>query len=95
MICMRIDTFNKISQVYQTSKPKKTSGSVTEGSRDSLELSRAGNDFVFAKAAVQAAPDIRQDRVDAIRQQLASGTYSVSGQDIAERLVERYLDLKA
>lgn len=92
---MRIDTFNKISQLYQASKPRKTSGSVTESSRDSLELSRAGNDFRIAKAAVQAAPDIRQEKVDAIKQQLASGTYSVSGQDIAEHLVERYLDLKA
>ena len=89
---MRIDTFNKISQLYQASKPRKTSGSVTESS---LELSRTGNDFRIAKAAVQAAPDIRQEKVDAIKQQLASGTYSVSGQDIAEHLVERYLDLKA
>ena len=92
---MRIDALSKVSQVYQASKPKKTSGSVAGSNRDSLELSRAGSDFLVAETAVQAAPDVRQDKVDAIRQQLASGTYSVSGRDIAEHLVERYFDLKA
>lgn len=92
---MRIDAFNKVSQLYQTSRPKKTVRTASEGSKDSLEISQMGKDFQIAKAAVQASPDIRQDRVDQIRSQLASGTYSVSGRDIADRLADRYFDSRA
>lgn len=92
---MRIDTFNKISQMYQTSKPKRTTGSVAGSFQDSLEISQMGKDFQIAKKAVQEASDVRQDKVDAIRQQLASGTYSVTGEDMADRLVERYFDYRA
>lgn len=89
---MRIDAYNKISQLYQTSKPKKTTGSGSVSKRDSLEISQVGKDYQVAKAAVQTAPDVRMDKVNAIRQQLASGTYSVSGEEIADRLVDRYFD---
>jgi len=92
---MRIDALSKVSQLYQASKPKKVTKAATESFSDSLEISQIGRDFQVAKAAVQEAPDVRMDRVNAIKQQLASGTYSVTGEDIADRLVERYFDHRA
>lgn len=92
---MRIDAFNKIGQMYQTGKPKKTTGKAEVSFRDSLEISQVGKDFQIAKMAVLEAPDVRMDRVEAIRQQLASGTYSVTGEELADKLVERYFDHKA
>lgn len=91
---MRIDALNRVSQVYQTGRAKKNTEVKPENRKDFLEISQTGKDYQIAKSAVQAAPDIREDRVEAIKQQLASGTYDVTGQDIAERLVERYFDRK-
>jgi len=92
---MRIESLGKINQVYRTDNVKKKSGTVSEKSRDSLEISQMGKVFHLAKKAVQAAPDIRQDKVDQIRQQMANGTYSVTGREIADKLVDYYFDYKA
>ena len=43
-----------------------------------------------AKAAVAAAPDVREDRVAAIKAALANGTYSVSDEDLANKLLESF-----
>jgi flagellar biosynthesis anti-sigma factor FlgM len=38
-------------------------------------------------AAVAAQPDVRQGRVTALQQQIASATYSVTPQDVADALL--------
>lgn len=91
---MRIDTLSRVNQLYQAGRPKKSAEAKTEDRKDFLEISQSGKDYQVAKAAVQDAPDIREERVEAIRQEMAAGTYSVGGKEIAERLVERYFDQK-
>jgi len=86
---MRIDPFNKVAQIYQANKPKKTNTTEKKSFSDSLELSRAGKDFQVAKSAVAAASDVREDKVAQIKAQMEAGTYSVSPKDIAEKLVDR------
>jgi negative regulator of flagellin synthesis FlgM len=38
-------------------------------------------------AVVAAQPDVRQERVSALQQQIASGNYSVAAQDVADALL--------
>ena len=40
-----------------------------------------------AKQAVEAAPDIREDRVAAVKRALQNGTLTLRGKDLAEKLL--------
>jgi negative regulator of flagellin synthesis FlgM len=64
-------------------------GKMTAGEADSMELSDKAKDISFALKAVQDSPDVREDLVIAIKQQIAAGTYSVSGEKIAEKIIGR------
>lgn len=84
---MRIDALNQVAQLYKTNNTKKTYKTGMPQAADKLEISQAGKDYQIAKNAVAAAPDVRVDRVNEIRQQLASGTYNVSMEEVADKLI--------
>ena len=54
---------------------------------DSVELSARARELQRARQAVEDAPDVRADRVAEIRQRLAAGTYDVSPEDLARKLL--------
>ena len=84
---MRIDAFNQVTQLYKTNSTKKTYKTSNAQVADKLEISQIGKDYQIAKNAVAAAPDVRADKVNAIKQQLASGTYNVSMEEVADKLI--------
>jgi flagellar biosynthesis anti-sigma factor FlgM len=53
---------------------------------DSSELSA----FARAAAAASQLPEVRQERVDALQQQIASGSYQVAPQDVADALLSHF-----
>lgn len=87
---MRIDAYNKINQMQSVSKINKVSKKGTVSQTDKLEISQAGKDYQVAKQAVKEASDIRVDLVNDIKERLANGTYNVSDEDFADKLLERY-----
>ncbi|MDF2541051.1 MAG: hypothetical protein K0S47_769 [Herbinix sp.] len=89
---MRIDAFNKVSQLYKTSSAKNTTKKTGTSFSDTLEISKAGKDYQIAKQAVAAAPDVRADKVNDIKQRLAAGTYSIGVKELTDKLVEQYFD---
>ena len=90
---MRIDAYNQISQMYQSTKVKPVKGvTKTTASSDAFEISQAGKDYQTATQAVKEAADIREDKVNRIKEALASGTYNVTGEEFAERMVSRIFD---
>lgn len=50
-------------------------------------LSDRARELAKAKAMVDKIPDIRKDKVDAIRERIALGLYDVDGRRIAEKLL--------
>lgn len=90
--CMRIDAFNKISQVYNANKPKNTSRAKSESFSDKLELSRTGMGYHAAKQVVQRTPDIREDKLAEIKQRMEAGSYNISLNEVADKLVQKYFD---
>ncbi len=56
--------------------------------KDSFTLSNEVADYQTAKKAVAASPDIREDKVAYFKSRLASGNYTVSGNDIAAKLFQ-------
>lgn len=92
---MRIDAYTQISQIYQTGGTKKTQNSQRTYGKDQVTISRAGTEFQMAKQAVNEAPEVREDLIAGLKQQIKDGTYQVSGEDFAEKLLQHYSDVKA
>lgn len=89
---MRIDAFNKVSQLYQTNSVKNTSKTRSSSFSDKLEISQLGKDYQTAKQIVAQTADIREDKVNEIKQRMEAGTYEVSSEELAQKLVEAYFD---
>lgn len=92
---MRIDAYTQVQQIY---KPKQTirnqqTGTVSRSS-DQLQLSTAGRDFQTAKTAVAAVPDVREDRVAAIKAKIDNGTYQVDTSAFAEKLLSKFDEMR-
>ncbi len=89
---MRIDAFNKISELYKTSNVKNTSKSKGVSFSDTLEISQTGKDYQIAKNALSQTPDVREAKINEIKQRMAEGTYQVTMEEVAEKLVGEYFD---
>ena len=87
---MRIDAFNKVSQLYKANNIKETAKSKRAGFSDTLEISQAGKDYQIAKQAIAHTADVREDKVNEIKQRMEAGTYEVSIDAVADKLVEEY-----
>jgi negative regulator of flagellin synthesis FlgM len=55
---------------------------------DSVEISDLARELAKARQAVDAAPDVRSDKVAAIKKRIEDGTYSVSPELLARKLLE-------
>lgn len=89
---MRIDAYNQIQQIYGNKSIKKTEEKRVNSPsfKDQLLLSAAGKDAQIAKQAVANTPDVREDVVASLKQQIDSGAYEVSADDLAGKLLEKY-----
>ena len=87
---MRIDAFNTISQVYNTSKQTgvKSTNKSSMG-RDEVQISSFGRDYQVAKQAVAEASDVREDKVAEMKNKY-SGDVQVDVDDFATALFDKY-----
>jgi negative regulator of flagellin synthesis FlgM len=56
-----------------------------------VEVSASAQEVQQIKRLVNQLPDVREDRVRALKAQIESGTYHVSGEDIADLMIRRTL----
>lgn len=56
--------------------------------KDTVELSRKSAEFGKLVDQIKQLPDVRQDRVNEIKQKIASGNYKPSAEDIADALLK-------
>ncbi len=89
---MRIDAFNKISQLYQTNGTKNTTKVKSGGFSDMLEISQTGKDYQLAKQIVAQTSDLREDKINDIKKRMDAGNYHINISDVAEKLAAKYLD---
>ncbi len=87
---MRIDAFNKVSQLYKTNSVKSTAKSQGTSFSDKLELSQTGKDYQVAKQIMARTPDVREAKINDIKQRMEAGAYHVNIEDVADKLVEEY-----
>lgn len=87
---MRIDAYNQIGQLYQTTRKTKAQASGKVTAKDEVHISNTGRDYQIARQAVAQASDIREDKVATIKAGIEAGTYQVSNRSFAEKLIEEY-----
>lgn len=93
---MKITGMNQAMGVYQAqSSPSKIQKrSFSSQSKDTLSLSNTAKEYQIALQALSQTPDIRKEKVDVIKERIQSGTYNVTGKEVADKLVKQFLDVK-
>lgn len=90
---MRIGAYNQVAQVYGNQSVKKKYNSSQVGATSTLDqvsFSAVGKDMQIAKNALSSVPDVRQDRVNELRASIANGTYQVSAESFADKLMAAF-----
>ena len=92
---MRIEAYTQVQQVYGAKKRAKTQNTVKNATSDKIQISSIGKDIQIAKNAVAAADDIRSELTAPIKAGIASGSYQVSGESFAEKLMKQYEEISS
>ncbi len=91
---MRIEAYTQVQQLYQSQKVSRTQKTQTASHTDRLQISSQGKDFQTAKAAVAAAPDIREELTAPIKARIQNGTYGVDNASFAEKLLQKQEEMR-
>ena len=84
-VSMRIDAYNAVSQVYKTSAyAKDKSIAVKKTEKDKYEAKV----YNTARTAVNEASDVRLDKVNDIKARMSAGTYNISSEAVADKMLE-------
>lgn len=74
----------------------KQAGAAAMKPTEKVDLSTMAKDIQKAKVEVSKLPDVREEKVQEIKSQVEKGTYNVSGEQIANKMVgESIIDLFA
>lgn len=92
---MRIESYTQVQQLYNTKKPAKLQGKTAVAASDQIQISSIGKDIQTAKNAVAATEDIREELTAPLKASIANGTYQVSGESFAEKLMKKYEEIES
>lgn len=88
---MKINQIQQIAEVYgATSKRQVKAQDVKAGAKDKLEISETARHFQTALKAAKASPEIRTEKVNQIKAQIDAGTYKVSAEDVAKKMMAEF-----
>ena len=94
-----MNTINEITarmlREYQKSEGVKSGSEKLPGGNaapgEKVDLSTTAREIQTARGEVDKLPDVRDEKVQELRAQIEQGTYSVSAEDIAEKIVAESL----
>ncbi len=71
-------------------QPDQTTNS-QESSGDKVQISQQSKEIARAKEVAESTPAVRQEKVEAIKAQIAAGTYQVDAEGVAEKMLRESL----
>ena len=74
-------------------KASKAREARSEGAGDTIRLSHEAQLRTTARSTAMQANDMRQERVDALKAQVADGTYHIDNEKIAAKLLQDEVEL--
>jgi negative regulator of flagellin synthesis FlgM len=88
-----VQQYQKADKVQEESSPKVGGNAAPE---EKVNLSTKARDIQQLRDAVGQLPDIREDKIRELKDQVDKGAYDANGQKIAEKMVsESLLDILA
>lgn len=80
-------------KAYQSRKKEGASSSAgtAKSGGDTLEISVQGREIQEVKSALKDIDDVRREKVENIKKEIASGTYKADARKIAEGIIEERL----
>ena len=91
---MRIEAYSQIQQIYNTNRTTKTQEKKNVHPTDQLQISSMGRDMQIAKEAARAASDIREEVSAPLKASIEAGTYHVSTESFADKLLSKYEEMR-
>lgn len=85
---MKISNIFQTTNIFQSNIKQKSEKKSNIKKTDNLNLSSEALNFQNVMKSVKNAPDIREDKVKAISEKIKNGTYFVSSEQIAEKILE-------
>ena len=87
------DMSAQVLQLYQksdnfTASSDKQVANTAAKPEEKVDLSTMAKDIQQAKNALSKLPDVREEKVQELKSQVEKGTYNVSGEKIAGKMVE-------
>ena len=84
---------SKVTAKDDKTQTQTQTGQTTEqGSGDKVRLSDRSREIARAREGVDAAPEVRSEKVEEIKARLAAGTYDVNAEMIAEKMLMGSVD---
>ena len=90
---MRINGVNRMHDVYRSQNVVSAKKANSVASKDEVKLSNTAKDFGSILKMLSDVPNVRQDKVDALKEQIKSGNYNVRCEEVAEKIMSK-LDIK-
>lgn len=84
---MKISNIASVYNIYNKKPAVSRKKAGVNEAYDSFNVSDEARDFQVAYKAASAAPDIREDRVNAIKAQVENGSYNVSAEAVADKMM--------
>lgn len=91
---MRIGAYTQVQKLYDSKKTTRTLAGSSVSASDKLQISSLGKDIQWAKQAVAESSDIREDIVAPVRARVQSGAYEVSTDSFADKLLQKFEELR-
>jgi len=74
-------------------KPRTPADVPTESTEDAIvDLSQRSKEIQMAMEAIQSEPDVRSEKVQAIKKQIKNGTYRIDYDKAAEEMLKAFSD---
>lgn len=80
---------NQILKTYQKQVNKAEKAEPAAMAKDKIEISEEARDFQVAMKAFKDLPEVRQAKIDEIREQIKSGKYKPSADAVAEKMIQQ------
>lgn len=84
----RIDESDRTQAEKGEGATRSASPPESSASSDSIQLSVRAQEIQRLREAIETSPDLRQELVDRVRDEIASGQYRIDGTKIAASLLE-------
>jgi negative regulator of flagellin synthesis FlgM len=79
------------NKVQRLDSPQQSERSLKSGvenfDSDRLEISARSREISHLNELIQSTPDVREEKVEQVRQQIESGTYNVKAEKIAGKII--------